>query len=215
MSKLMKYFLVLLCAFFIGLSNANCATSDSDNPIVDNEANATSMVEEELTYEEAKEKVDSISRTLQEDVSKEDIDNYVSQLSKIDSFLVRKRDSIERDAKFLQKQLDALSLDPQEVEDEAITKQREEISQNLAAQNKIIKEADLLIIQIEDLTVKILNLRNQKIYGDLITRQSAFINPMVFFNGIKAYVIFFWDVVKSPLDWYDNIPAEQIGRAHV
>ena len=85
------------------------------------------------------------------------------------------------------------------MEDESITRQREEISQNLAAQNKIIKEADLLIIQIEDLTVKILNLRNQKIYGDLITKQSAFINPIVFFSGVKAYVIFFWDVVKSPL----------------
>ncbi len=209
MSKFAKYFLFLVCAFFISFSNANCAANDLDNAPVDNESIATSIVEEELTYEEAKAEVDSILEALQDEVSKEDIDHYVSQLSKIDSFLVKKRDNIARDARYLQKQLEALNVDPQEVEDEAITKQREEISQNLAAQNKVIKEADLLIIQIEDLTVKILNLRNQKIYGDLITRQSAFINPMVFFNGIKAYVIFFWDVVKSPLDWYENIPAEQ------
>ena len=54
-----------------------------------------------------------------------------------------------------------------------------------------------------------MNLRNQKIYGDLITKQSAFINPVVFFSGVKAYMIFFWDVVKSPLDWYENLPESQ------
>ena len=209
MSKFMKCFLFVLFAFSVSFSDVYCAENNSNPELISTENVSTDIIAEELTYDEAKEKVDNITQAMQEDISKEDIDKYVAQLSKIETFLTKKREIIEKDAKYLQKQLDALSTEPQELEDESITKQREEISQNLAAQNKIIKEADLLIIQIEDLTVKIINLRNQKIYGDLITKQSAYINPMVFFNGVKSYVIFFWDVVKSPLDWYNSIPQQQ------
>lgn len=206
----MKYLFVLCFASVLLCSPAFGAEKKSAESVKNDTEITEPILSEELTNEEAKEKVDSINQALQEeDISKEDIDFYVSELSKIDNFLTKKKNIIERDAKYLQKQLDALSAEPQELEDESITKQREEISQNLAAQNKIIKEADLIIIQIEDLTVKTLNLRNQKIYGELITKQSAFINPMVFFNGVKAYMIFFWDVVKSPLDWYNSIPQKQ------
>ena len=118
---------------------------------------------------------------------------------------------MEKQIKFIQKQLDALGEIPKDVdfEDEAITKQREELSQKLASFDRMIKETDLLLIKIEDLNVQILNVRNQKTYGDLITKQSAFINPLVFFGGIKAYVAFFWDIAKSPIDWYNNLPKTQ------
>ena len=211
MPKLMKYFLFFVFALLfnaaIGVGAENKLSKEADS-LSENTA-VENVVDVEFSYEEAKEKVEAINQNLQENISKEEIDAYVAELSKIETALAKRRDNIEREAKYLQKQLEALTSNPEEVEDEAITKQREEISQNLAAQNKIIKESDLLIIQIEDLTVKILNLRNQKIYGDLLTKQSAFINPVVFFNGVKAYMIFFWDVVKSPVDWYENLPVSQ------
>ena len=209
MTNFVKIISIAMLSVFLCSANAFCVENAEavNSVIADNMT--TDIAEEELTYDEAKHVVDGIMHAMQEDISKEDIDSYVTRLSKIETVLTRKREAIEKDAKYLQKQLEALSAEPQELEDESITKQREEISQNLAAHNKIIKEADLLIIQIEDLTVKILNLRNQKIYGDLITKQSAFINPVVFFSGVKAYMIFFWDVVKSPLDWYENLPESQ------
>ena len=207
MNKFIKYFLLFVVAFSLNTAKAQNVDKQS---LPDDSANIAENIDSEgISYEEAKTRVESINQALQEDISKEDIDSYVAELSKLETLLAKKRDTIEKDAKYLQKQLEALSAEPSELEDESITKQREEISQNLAAQNKIIKEAELLMIQIEELTVKILNLRNQKIYGDLITRQSAFINPVVFFSGVKAYVIFFWDVVKSPVDWYDNLPQSQ------
>ena len=207
MNKFIKYFLLFVVAFSLNAAKAQNVDKQS---LPDDSANIAENIDSEgISYEEAKTRVESINQALQEDLSKEDIDSYVAELSKLETLLAKKRDTIEKDAKYLQKQLEALSAEPSELEDESITKQREEISQNLAAQNKIIKEAELLMIQIEELTVKILNLRNQKIYGDLITRQSAFINPVVFFSGVKAYVIFFWDVVKSPVDWYDNLPQSQ------
>ena len=142
------------------------------------------------------------------DISQIDIDKYLSFLGNQEVKIGESRKELEKQLKFLQKQLDALGEGPKEgeFEDAAITKQREELSQKMATQDRMIKEADLLIIKIEDLNVQMLNARNQQTYGDLMTKQSAFINPMVFFRGFKAYMKFFWDVTKSPVDWYKNIP---------
>lgn len=144
-------------------------------------------------------------------VARETIDEYTSYLTTKEAEISENRKILEKEVKFIQKQLDALGEGPKdgESEDEAITKQREELSQKLSVHDRMLKEADLLVIQIEELTVQILNVRSQKIYGDLITKQSAFINPLVFFNGVKAYIIFFWDAVKSPVVWYQNLPNEE------
>ena len=161
-------------------------------------------------FADVRSQIVNIEESLQENVSKEKIDEYVSYLTRMEAEISKKHEVIEKEVKFLQKQLDALGeVQEGSTEDIAITKQRDDLSLQLASQDRILKEADLLVIQMEDLTGKILNLRNQKIYGDLITKQSAFINPLVFFNGVKAYVIFFWDVVKSPVDWYNNVPETQ------
>lgn len=158
------------------------------------------------------EKIQKIQKELSEDtISSESIDEYVSFLSTTDAQLMDDRKDLEKQIKFIQRQLDVVGEAPgdQENEDEAVTQQRTQFLLKMSAYDKIIKEIDLLLVQIEDLTGKILNVRNQKIYGDLMTKQSAMINPMVFFRGIKAYVIFFWDVTKSPIDWYKNLPQGQ------
>ncbi len=144
-------------------------------------------------------------------ISPRTLDGYASYLSKTDSALSENRKILEKQVKFIQKQLDALGEAPQDgdAEDEVIAKQREELSQQLAAQDRLLKETDLLVIKMEDLTVQVINVRNQTVYGDLMTKQSAIINPLVFFKGLKAYIIFFWDIVKSPIEWYNSIPQEQ------
>lgn len=148
---------------------------------------------------------------LSNNISPRTLDGYASYLNKMDSALNENRKILEKQVKFIQKQLDALGEGPKEgeTEDEVITKQREELSQQLSAQDRLLKETDLLVIKMEDLTVQVINVRNQTVYGDLMTKQSAIINPLVFFKGLKAYVIFFWDIVKSPVEWYNSIPQEQ------
>ena len=141
-------------------------------------------------------------------VSKEKIEEYTSYLTRTENAIMENRREMEKQVKSLQKQIDALG-ESGETEDAFITQQREELLQKLATQDRVLKEADLMIVQIEDLTVHILNVRNQKIYGELITKHSAFLNPLVFFNGVKAYVVYFWDVTKSPVEWYQNLPQEQ------
>ncbi len=148
---------------------------------------------------------------LSSNISPRTLDGYASYLNKMDSALNENRKILEKQVKFIQKQLDALGEGPKEgdAEDEVITKQREDLSQQLSAQDRLLKETDLLVIKMEDLTVQVINVRNQTVYGDLMTKQSAIINPLVFFKGLKAYIIFFWDIVKSPVEWYSSIPQEQ------
>lgn len=157
------------------------------------------------------EKIEAIQQALLKDNSTATLDGYTSYLSKTDAALNENRKILEKQVKFIQKQLDALGSGPKdgETEDEVITRQREELSQQLAAQDRLLKETDLLVIKMEDLTGQILSVRNQTIYGDLMTKQSAIINPLVFFKDLKAYIIFFWDIVKSPVEWYNSVPQEQ------
>jgi len=157
-------------------------------------------------------KIEKIQHGLaQSEISAQTLDKYAAYLNSTENNIVENRKIWEKQVKFIQKQLDALGGGPKEgeTEDEAITKQREELAQQLASQDRLIKEADLLMIKIEDMSGQILNVRNYTIYGDLMTKQSAMINPLVFFKGLKAYIIFFWDVVKSPIEWYNSIPREQ------
>ena len=158
------------------------------------------------------EEISKIQENLDKDtISKEKIDEYISYLNQVDVQIATSRKDLEKQIRFIQKQLDALGDGPKEgeIEDDVITRQREKLSQEQAILDRIMKEADLLVIKIDDLNVQTLNVRNQKTYGDLITKQSAFINPIVFFNGMKSSAIFFWDMTKSPVDWYSNLPEEQ------
>ena len=145
----------------------------------------------------------------QKNASPKIIDEYVSFLTDKEGEISDNKKALDRQIKFIKKQLDALGHIPLESEDPLITEQRDSLSQEMMSLDKILKESELLLIQIEDLTVQVLNARNKQIYGDLITKQSAFINPLVFFGGIKGYVVFFWDIVKSPLEWFQDLPQEQ------
>lgn len=156
------------------------------------------------------EKLKSIRNDIsQKNLTAKDIDEYVSFLTGTEGQISDNKKVLDRQIKFIRKQLDALGENPTENEDPIITEQRNTLSQEMMSLDKVLKESDLLLIQIEDMTVQVLNARSQKIYGDLITKQSAFINPLVFFSGVKGYVVFFWDIVKSPLEWYKNLPQEQ------
>ncbi len=163
-----------------------------------------------IEFSKTNRQLEKIERALKKDMlTSEKIDEYVSYLNTQESEINENRKDLDKKVIFIQKQLDALGT-PQEgtVEDGVIAKQRKNLTKELADEDRNLKEADLLIVKIEDLTKNVLNARNKKVYGTLITKQSALINPLVFFNSIKSYVIFFWDAVKSPIVWYQNIPAE-------
>lgn len=205
-----KFLLGIFLIFSFGLVAINESFAET------NKQDETKITEEQIEnltdFSAITAKIEEIQQGLfLAGVSPKTLDGYTSYLTRTESALSENRKILEKQVKFIQKQLDALGEGPKEgeTEDEAITRQREELSQQLASQDRLLKETDLLVIKMEDLTGQILNVRNQTIFGDLITKQSAIINPLVFFKDLKAYIIFFWDIVKSPVVWYSSIPQEQ------
>ena len=195
MKKLSKIFLTSIFVFFITIHTSFALT-----------------VNQNINFNEINKEIEKIEKNIKKgDFSRDTIDSYVSYLTEQENLLLENRKLIEKQLNFTQKQIDALGEKPQNGtnEDKSITKQRDDLSKKLSEEDRKLKETDLIIIKIDDLTVQILNARNKKVYGSLMTKQSALINPLVFFNGIKQYMIFFWDVVKSPIEWYQNIPSNE------
>lgn len=206
-NSFMKKFLVIFFTAAFCFCSAATAKTNNESASTDNQPVGVSV-----DFANINKEMEKIEKSLDKSsVSTEKLDEYISYLSAQENLIAVDRKDLEKNIKFIQKQLDALGEGPKEgeVEDSVITQKREILSQELAAQDRILKEADLLVIKIDDLNVRTLNVRNQKTYGDLMNRQPAFINPVVFFSGVKSYVIFFWDITKSPIDWYTNLPKEQ------
>ena len=208
-----KIFLKILavCLIVSGIS-AGLSSEVFSAPVPEAKSLSQAQLNQALEHHKITAELEKIKKGLaKSNISKEKLDDYSAYLGKIEIQIVENKKEIEKQARFVQKQLDALGSGPKdgEAEDAAITKQREDLVQQLSSQDRVIKEADLLLVQMEDLAVQILNVRNQRLYGDMMTKQSAFINPLIFFQGVKAYGIFFWDVVKSPLEWYQNLPQDQ------
>lgn len=210
-NSFMKKFLVIFFMAVFCFCSAATAKTSAESTVTDSQIEGFS-----IDFTGINKEIDKIQKNLDKStLSTDKIDEYISYLSAQENLIAVGRKDLEKHIKFIHKQLDALGESPKEgeLEDSVITQKREILTQELAAQDRILKEADLLVIKIEDLGVRTLNVRNQKTYGDLMNRQSAFINPVVFFSGIKSYVIFFWDITKSPIDWYTNLPKEQRSMA--
>ena len=117
----------------------------------------------------------------------------------------------EKELKTAQKQLEALGEEPQDntEELEEMAQKRKEFKNNVAILKNRIAEADILQVKIDELNILILNSRNQRLIGSLVNKQSALIEPQTFISSIKLVVGFFWDIVKSPIVWYQNDLNEQ------
>jgi small-conductance mechanosensitive channel len=137
----------------------------------------------------------------------QDIDNESNTLYELSAQLESAKKDNERDAKSIQKQLDALGAEPEDGLEEldTIASQRKEFKSNLAIIKSRIAEADVLQLKIEELNILILNTRNQQVLGDLFDKQSPLAQPQIFVKSIAAFIGFFWDIVKSPVEWYNNL----------
>lgn len=139
----------------------------------------------------------------------QDIEAHNIRLYEISSDLDTAKKENEREAQTLQKQLDALGDEPEDGTKEiaVIAKKRKEIKNELAQVRARISEVDVLQIKIDELNFLLLNTRNQKVLGNLLDKQEPFVQPHIFLRSVKAGIVFFWDIVKSPVEWYRNLDA--------
>ncbi len=141
----------------------------------------------------------------------DNIEENSSFLANLTNVLQTVKRENEKELKIAQKQLEALGEEPQEgvVELEEMSQKRKEFKNNVAIFKNKIAETDILQVKIDELNILLLNSRNQKLIGSLVNKQSALIEPQTFISGIKLLVGFFWDIVKSPVVWYQTDLNEQ------
>ena len=189
----MKFFLKILLFFFL----LNIQTANSQNLVI-NEPLDFTQVSKKLTKME--EHLKSGKYTV------ESIDETSSFLYDLTGVLQSVKRENEKELKTVQKQIEALGEEPQEgVEEiESIALKRKEFKNNEAILKSKIAETDVLQVKIDELNLLVLNSRNQKLIGSLVNKQSALIEPQTFITSIKSLVGFFWDIVKSPVTWYNS-----------
>ena len=132
--------------------------------------------------------------------------NFLYQVSgDLNSF----KQTNEQEAKFVQKQLDALGEPPSDgtKELDVIAKKRTEFKNELAVLKSRIAEAQILQVKIDELNILIINSRNQKLLGNLVNKQAVLIEPQNFLAGIKAFISFAWDMAISPILWYKTLDS--------
>ena len=148
------------------------------------------------------------------DISIEEIDEQTTQLYEISNELSETKRFNEREAKLVQKQLDAMGeLEEGGKELRELTKKREELKNELSLLKSRIAETDILQVKIDDLNMQTLNFKSQKVIGDLVDKKEPLLLPQTFFASFKSLAVFCLDIVRSPVHWYQRL--DENARAYV
>lgn len=204
---------------FLSFAAAFCVVSifsvSADAKAADTHTDAVTEVVElyktpDLDYNETSKKLKKIEDSLKSgQVSIQDMADDVKFLENTRSGLEASRKQIDQELQFVQKRIDALGEEPKEgdKELEVIAKKRAEFNKEAAFQKGRIAEADILVAKIDELYALILNIRNQELLGNLISKRMPLYYPHVFFGATKQFVEFFFDIIKSPVKWYQDLDA--------
>lgn len=111
---------------------------------------------------------------------------------------------LDKEVEYTQKKIDALG-EQGEKETGVIAQKRKEFTNELAARKGKVAEVDILFARLDEMDTKILNLRSRELFGNLLDKQKALIYPTNFFQANKFLVSFLYEVVHSPVNWFDNL----------
>ncbi len=168
-----------------------------------------------VDFKQISEKLTNIEENLKLDqISVDDIDKQTAELYNLSNDLNETKRLNEREIKLVQKQLDALGeAGDGETELAEITSKRQELKDELALLKSRVAETDILQVKIDNLNMLILNFKSQKVIGSLVDKQEVLLLPQIFFASFKSLVVFFWDIVQSPIHWYQRLDDDS--RAYV
>lgn len=139
------------------------------------------------------------------------ISKYVAYLGDIRSQLNENKKQIENELKNVNKRIESLGEMPKDGEEEVplIAEKRKEYNEEALYQKGRVAEADILINKTDELISLIAALRKQALIGNLLVYQNPLIYPGNFLLATGEFIDFFFDILKSPLSWYQNLDTGQ------
>ena len=210
MKKLLSCGLAVVCLLFAVSGSAGAAAID--NSSVDAVTRVVESISNpEIDYNEMNSDLDKTENELKsKKVTGQELSAAVKFLANNRSKIDEVKKQIEKELNFVQKKIDALGPAPAEgtTEPAIIAEKRSEFNRELNFQKSKMAEADILLTRIDELDNLIISVRNQKLLGSLLDRQSSLINPTVFWESTEEFVDFGVDIIKSPLNWFAELNTE-------
>lgn len=169
-----------------------------------------SITSPEVNYREVSKSLARTEETLKSNkITVSEISDTVKFLSETRTQLSDSKKQVEKELNFVQKRIDALGEAPKDgSEPPLIANKRKEFNEEASSLKSKIAEIDLMLTKIDELDSLIVNVRNQKLLGNLLERQLPLVYPAVFFNDARLFVEFGIDAVRSPVDWFQELNNE-------
>ena len=171
---------------------------------------AVNEIGENLKYSEISTKLNKIDSQLKkENITSEALSEDVEYLRDLRMQLENSKKEIDGDIKFVEKKVEALGEAPADGNEvKIIAQKRKEFQQDLAEERARLSEAELLLTRIDEINLKIFNLRNQELWGNLLVSSEALIYPSTFASSGKMFLGLIADIVESPVPWYEKLSAD-------
>ena len=123
--------------------------------------------------------------------------------------------ALEQDMQYTQKKLDALGEVPEGgQESKLLSQKRKEFTAELDTQKGKVAEADVILARLDETDTRILNLRSKELFGNLFNKQRPLINPANLFEANKYLLSFIYDIINSPISWYESLDQAEKTRVY-
>ena len=171
---------------------------------------AINEISENLKYSEISAQLNKIDSQLKkENITSEALSEDVEYLRDLRMQLENSKKEIDGDIKFVEKKVEALGEAPSDGNEiKIIAQKRKEFQQDLAEERARLSEAELLLTRIDEINLKIFNLRNQELWGNLLVSSEALIYPSIFASSGKMFLGLIADIVESPVPWYEKLSTD-------
>ena len=142
-----------------------------------------------------------------------DVEAMTSELPYLNDMAIKinvVRNSVSDEIKLIEKGIEALGeVDENLPEAKIIAQKRQEFNRELSNEKARLSEIDILSAKIDELNLRIFDIRNQLLWGNLLKAETALINPATFFTANNELFNLALDIIKSPFVWYNDLNAEQ------
>ena len=193
-----KFFVFLLAGIFLQISPALSETT------VDSLGNG-------LSYKAISSNLSKIEDLTK--AKKPDIDAMVDEIPYLNSLLSdleSNRKTIEENIYLVEKRIDALGEENENLpEAKIISQKRKEFNRELSEEKTRLSEIDILVAKIDELNLRIFDIRNEKLWGNLLSSSGSFVNPSILFKANQELLEVGLDIVKSPFLWYSTLKSSQ------
>lgn len=193
--KKLSLFYFLIALLFCGIAQAQTSVD---------------ILGDNLSYKSISQRLKAVDAGLKSrKITSDEISEDIRYINEIRPQLQSRRKDVESQIKFIEKRLEALGNNEGGKEVQVIAQKRQEFNREMATERARISEIDILLAKLDELDMAIFNLRNEELWGNLLKSGSPLIYPSAFLEANRQLLSLVFDIIKSPLTWYEELTAAQ------